>query len=43
MINSEQIITDITKLELVHTILNSFSSYLDDILKSQHIIDDLKR
>lgn len=35
--------TDITKLELVHTILNLFSSYLDDILKSQHIIDYLKR
>lgn len=35
--------TDITKLELVHTILKSFSSYLDDILKSQHIIDYLKR
>ena len=34
---------DITKVEWFNTILNSFSSYLDDILKSKHIIDDLKR
>ena len=34
---------DITKLELVQHSMNSFSSYLDDNLKSQHIIDDLKR
>ena len=34
--------TDIIKVEWFHTILNSFSSYLDDILKSQHQIDDLK-
>ena len=43
MINSEQIITDITKLELAQHNMNSIRAYLDDILKSQHIIDDLKR
>ena len=33
---------DITKLELVHHSMNSIKYYLDDILKIQHQIDDLK-
>lgn len=33
---------DITKLELVHHSMNSIRYYLDDILKIQHQIDDLK-
>ena len=42
MINSEQIITDITKLELAQHSMNSIRYYLDDILNIQHQIDDLK-
>ena len=42
MINSEQIMTDITKLKLVQHNMNSIRDYLDDILKIQHQIDDLK-
>lgn len=34
---------DITKLELVQHSMNSIRAYLDDILKSHNIIDDLKR
>ena len=34
--------TDITKLELVQHSMNSIRDYLDDILKIQHQIDDLK-
>ncbi len=34
--------TDITKLELVQHSMNSIRYYLDDILKIQHQIDDLK-
>ena len=34
--------TDITKLELVQHSMNSIRAYLDDILKIQHQIDDLK-
>lgn len=33
---------DITKVELVQHSMNSIKSYLDDILKIQHQIDDLK-
>ena len=33
---------DITKLELVQHSMNSIRAYLDDILKIQHQIDDLK-
>ena len=33
---------DITKLELVQHSMNSIKYYLDDILKIQHQIDDLK-
>lgn len=33
---------DITKLELVQHSMNSIRYYLDDILKIQHQIDDLK-
>ena len=34
--------TDIIKLELVQHSMNSIRDYLDDILKIQHQIDDLK-
>ena len=34
--------TDITKLELVQHSMNSIKYYLDDLLKIQHQIDDLK-
>ena len=34
--------TDITKLELVQHSMNSIRDYLDDILKIQHQIDDLR-
>ncbi len=34
--------TDITKLELVQHSMNSIKYHLDDILKIQHQIDDLK-
>ena len=34
--------TDITKLELAQHSMNSIRYYLDDILKIQHQIDDLK-
>ena len=34
--------TDITKVELVQHSMNSIRAYLDDILKIQHQIDDLK-
>ena len=34
--------TDITKLELAQHSMNSIRDYLDDILKIQHQIDDLK-
>ena len=33
---------DITKVELVQHSMNSIRAYLDDILKIQHQIDDLK-
>ena len=33
---------DITKLELVQHSMNSIRAYLDDILKIQHQIDELK-
>ena len=38
----EYIMADITKLELVQHSMNSIRAYLDDILKIQHKIDDLK-
>lgn len=34
--------TDITKVELVQHSMNSIELYLEDILKIQHQIDDLK-
>ena len=34
---------DTTKVEWVQHSMNSIRAYIDDILKSQHIIDDLKR